>query len=242
MLSTAIYFANIIGMKKRIVFAVLMTALIFVNFTYAFNSQPQANQLTVNVTVSVENEKVNTEPTTVKAQSEPESTTAPENQPKVSENRETTVKPENGNQNSQQSGETAPEDDKTVSSNSGEIIQKEDTAPQKITVTVSINCENAVNYGYDIAPYLLSNAAYTAEQGATAFDVLKALCDENGISLKYQRKTYIQGIGGLNEKDCGGSSGWTYRVNGELIKKPASSYTLQNGDVIEWRYVTNSNE
>ena len=44
MLSTAIYFANIIGMKKRIVFAVLMTALIFVNFTYAFNSQPQAKQ------------------------------------------------------------------------------------------------------------------------------------------------------------------------------------------------------
>ena len=218
-------------MKKRIVFAVLMTALIFVNFTYAFNSQPQANQLTVNVTVSVENEKVNTEPTTVKAQPEPESTTAPENQPKVSENRETTAE-----------SETAPEDDKTVSSNSGEIIQEEDTAPQKITVTVSINCENAVNYGYDIAPYLLSNAAYTAEQGATAFDVLKALCDENGISLKYQRKTYIQGIGGLNEKDCGGSSGWTYRVNGELIKKPASSYTLQNGDVIEWRYVTNSNE
>ena len=229
-------------MKKRIVFAVLMTALIFVNFTYAFNSQPQAKQLMVNVTVSVENEKVNTEPITVKAQPEPESTTAPENQPKVSENRETTAKSENSNQNNQQSGETAPEDDKTVSSNSGEIIQEEDTAPQKITVTVSINCENAVNYGYDIAPYLLSNAAYTAEQGATAFDVLKALCDENGISLKYQRKTYIQGIGGLNEKDCGGSSGWTYRVNGELIKKPASSYMLQNGDVIEWRYVTNSNE
>ena len=91
-------------------------------------------------------------------------------------------------------------------------------------------------------PYLFENEAYTAEQGATAFDALKALCDENGISLKYQRKTYIQGIAGLNEKDCGGSSGWTYRVNGELIKKPASSYTLQNGDVIEWRYVTNPNE
>jgi len=109
-------------MKKRIVFAVLMTALIFVNFTYAFNSQPQAKQLTVNVTVLSETENANTEHSTVKAQPEPESTTAPENQPKVSENKETTAKPENSNQNNQQSGETAPEDDKTVSSNSGEII------------------------------------------------------------------------------------------------------------------------
>lgn len=233
----------IISMKKRIVLAVLMTALIIVNFTYAFNSQPQVNQVTVNVTVSSENKNMNTEQPTVKAQPEPESTTAPENQTKVSENKETTAKSENGSHhNNQPNGETAPDDDKTVGSSSGEIIQEEDTTPQKITVTVSINCENAVNYGYDIAPYLLRNESYTAEQGATAFDALKALCDENGISLKYQRKTYIQGIGGLNEKDCGGSSGWTYRVNGELLKKPASSYTLQNGDVVEWRYVTNPNE
>lgn len=229
-------------MKKRIVFAALMTALIVINTVCTFRLQPQAEQVTVNVTVSVENEKVNTEPTTVKAQPEKESTAEPEAQQTTGESGETTAKPENGNQNNQQSGETAPEDDKTVSSNSGEIIQEEDTAPQKITVTVSINCENAVDYGYDIAPYLLQNEMYTVEQGATVFDVLKALCDENGISLKYQRKTYIQGIGGLNEKDCGGSSGWTYRVNGELITKPASSYTLQNGDVIEWRYVTNANE
>lgn len=228
-------------MKKRIVFAVLMIAFIVTDIVCAVQFQPQAEQVTENITASFENEKVNTEQQTVKAQPEPESTTEPESQPKVSENKGTTVKPENGNQNNQPN-ETAPEDDKTVSSNSGEMIQEEDAAPEKITVTVSINCENAVNYGYDIAPYLLQNEPYTAEQGVTVFDVLKSLCAENGISLKYQRKTYIQGIGGLNEKECGGSSGWIYRVNGELIKKPASSYTLQNGDVIEWRYVTNSNE
>ncbi len=225
-------------MKKRIVFAVLMTALIFVNFTYAFNSQPQAKQATVNITVSSENEKVNIEETT--AVNKITAETAAKAEQTTAESEKTTAAKEE--KQTEKSGSITPEDDKTVSSNSGEIIQEEDTAPQKITVTVSINCENAVNYGFDIAPYLLSNEAYTAEQGATAFDALKALCDENGISLKHQRKTYIQGIGGLNEKDCGGSSGWTYRVNGELIKKPASSYTLQNGDVIEWRYVTNENE
>lgn len=229
-------------MKKRIVLAVLMTALIVVNVFCSLQHQEQKEQATENITASSENKNGNTEQPAITAQPEQESTSVSENQPKVSKNKETTAKSENSSHNNQPGGGIVVDEDKTVSSDKGVMIPEEDTTPQKITVVMSINCENAVNYGYDIAPYLLSNEAYTAEQGATAFDALKALCDENGISLKYQRKTYIQGIGGLNEKDCGGSSGWTYRVNDELIKKPASSFTLQNGDVIEWRYVTNPNE
>lgn len=229
-------------MKKRIVLAVLMTALIVTNVFCSLQNQEQKEQAAEGVTSSSEIQKVNTEETTAVKNTEAESTTAVENQPKDSEDKEITAKSENGNHNNQPNGEIVVDEDKTVSSDKGVMIKEEDTTPQKVTVVVSVNCENAVNYGYDISPYLFENEAYTAEQGATAFDALKALCDENGISLKYQRKTYIQGIGGLNEKDCGGSSGWKYLVNGELILKPASSYTLQNGDVIEWRYVTNQNE
>lgn len=147
------------------------------------------------------------------------------------------------------SKEPAPEgfshehsDEYWVTPGSKEKPKDEEREPVKITVILSINCENAVAKGFDISPYLLENERYDAQEGATVFDVLKALCDENGISLKYQRKSYIQGIGGLNEKDCGGASGWMYLVNGEKPPKAINSYKLQNGDVIELRYVTDSNE
>lgn len=198
-----------------------MTALILLNFTYSFNIQPQA--------------EVEEKPTEVS--SENEGTTEPETESQVSENETTTKETEQGSQPS--SNNTTEE---TVSSGNSVQVKDEDPAPEKITVTMTINCQNAVDYGYDIAPYLLKNESYTAEQGATVFDVLKALSSENGFGLKYQRKTYIQGIGGLNELDCGKSSGWKYLVNGEFVLKPASSYVLENGDLVEWRYITNSSE
>jgi len=129
-----------------------------------------------------------------------------------------------------------------VTPNNKERPKDEERQPVRITVVLSVNCENAVAKGFDIAPYLLQNEPYKAEEGATVFDVLQALCEENEISLKYQRKSYIQGIGGLNEKDCGGASGWMYLVNGEKPNKAINSYQLKNGDVIELRYVTESNE
>lgn len=110
----------------------------------------------------------------------------------------------------------------------------------RITVTISVTCKNALDKGADVpqSGYILQSTKYTAAQGETVFDVLSAVCAENGVALEYQSKAYIQGIGGLREKDCGGSSGWMYRVNGTSPNKAASKYTLSDGDVIEWYYVT----
>lgn len=105
-----------------------------------------------------------------------------------------------------------------------------------IKVTISISCEKALDYGKDVPKYFLSPCEYTAKQGDTAFDVLEAAAKENGITLKYQNKSYIQAINGLAEKDCGGGSGWTYRINGEKPLKSAAKYELSDGDVIEWYY------
>ncbi len=114
------------------------------------------------------------------------------------------------------------------------------TEKQGITVTVSINCKTALKYGADVpqSGYFYSPAKQTVKNGTTAFDVLEKVCKDNGISLSYQQKTYIQAIGGLAEKDCGGSSGWTYKVNGVNPPKAASKYILSDGDVVEWYYVT----
>lgn len=112
------------------------------------------------------------------------------------------------------------------------------TEKQKITVTISINCEKALAYGADVpeSGYFLAPKKYTAQEGDTVFDVLEAAAKENGISLKYQSKSYIQAINGLSEKDCGGSSGWTYKVNDKKPNKSAAKYELSDGDVIEWLY------
>ncbi len=72
--------------------------------------------------------------------------------------------------------------------------------------------------------------------------MLETECESHGISLTYQDKYYIQGIGGLKEKECGGGSGWMYRVNGVAPNKAAMNYYLEDGDVVEWYYVTGSTD
>lgn len=113
-----------------------------------------------------------------------------------------------------------------------------------ITVTVAVNCKNALAAGADVpeSGYIIGKTSVTLKNGQTVFDALEAACDKNGVSLTYQSKSYITGIGGLNEKDCGGASGWMYRVNGTNPMKAAAKYALKNGDTVEWYYVTDSND
>lgn len=115
---------------------------------------------------------------------------------------------------------------------------------QSITVTISINCERALEYGKDVpeSGYFLAPCKFTAKTGDTVFDVLESAAKENGIALTYQSKSYIQAINGLAERDCGGSSGWTYRVNGEKPNKAATKYELTDGDIIEWYYALSPND
>lgn len=115
---------------------------------------------------------------------------------------------------------------------------------QTVTVTFSVSCKNALSYGADVpqSGYIIGQTQLTLKQGQTVFDALEAACEKNGVSLRYQSKSYITGIGGLNEKDCGGASGWMYRVNGENPMKGASKYMLQDGDVVEWYYVTSASD
>lgn len=111
------------------------------------------------------------------------------------------------------------------------------TKPSSINVTISITCKNAINYGLDYPLYMLNNKSVSVKDGATVFDVINSVAD-----ISYNSKTYIKGINGLMEKQAGPSSGWMYRVNGVAPQKPASNYTLKNGDNIEWYYVTSPND
>ena len=122
--------------------------------------------------------------------------------------------------------------------------KKETTQKQKITVTFSVTCKNALANGADVpqSGYIIGQTEITLKNGQTVFDALEAACDKNSVSLRYQSKSYITEIGGLAEKDCGGASGWMYRVNGTNPRKAASKYVLKDGDTVEWYYVTSASD
>jgi len=102
--------------------------------------------------------------------------------------------------------------------------------PSYVTVTVSVT-SNAV--GNPVS----SGGTFTFNEGATVYDALCAL----GLSVNAHGSsygTYVSAIGGLAEKQHGGTSGWMYSVNGTTPMTACSNYVLSNGDNVVWYYVT----
>ena len=82
------------------------------------------------------------------------------------------------------------------------------------------------------------------DKGESVYDILKRVCDENGIQLETSYTPafgtrYIEGIGNLYEFDCGTASGWMYTVNGEYMNCGCSLCTVSDGDKIAIRYTCN---
>ena len=92
--------------------------------------------------------------------------------------------------------------------------------------------------------WILKKQTVEFEEGETVFDVLKRVLKENKIQMESSYTPmygsyYVEGINQLYEFDCGKNSGWMYRVNGWYPNYGCSSYTLESGDEIEWRYTCN---
>lgn len=72
-------------------------------------------------------------------------------------------------------------------------------------------------------------------QGSTAYDILMQTgLDVDAVSTEYGM--YVRAIEGLAEKSAGEASGWLYEVNGESPMVGASSYILQAGDQVCWKF------
>lgn len=102
--------------------------------------------------------------------------------------------------------------------------------PSYVTVTVSVTSSAVGNP-------VSSGGTFTFNEGATVYDALCAL----GLSVNAHGSsygTYVSAIGGLAEKQYGGTSGWMYSVNGTTPMTACSNYVLSNGDNIVWYYVT----
>lgn len=102
--------------------------------------------------------------------------------------------------------------------------------PGYVTVTISVTSSAVGNP-------VSSGGTFTFNEGATAYDALCAL----GLSVNAHGSsygTYVAAIGGLAEKEHGGTSGWMYSVNGVAPNTACSNYVLHNGDSVVWYYVT----
>ena len=119
------------------------------------------------------------------------------------------------------------------------------TTTQKAkTVTLIIDCSNAVKYkdktGKDVTippntNGIILRTEVELEDGDTVMSVLKRAAKDRGIDIA-STFDYVKGIGGLREKNCGGSSGWLYSVNGVYPNVGAEQYEISAGDVIKWEY------
>ena len=86
---------------------------------------------------------------------------------------------------------------------------------------------------------VLASTKVDIAANGTAYDALLKVANANGISVQARMTSmgmYVEGINGLKEFDRGPLSGWMYRVNGEFPGYSSDSYTVKNGDRIEWVY------
>lgn len=123
--------------------------------------------------------------------------------------------------------------DGASSSNGGNASSGSQSGSQEsnyVTVTVSVTSSAVGNP-------VSSGGTFTFNEGATVYDALCAL----GLSVNAHGSsygTYVSAIGGLAEKQYGGTSGWMYSLNGTTPMTACSNYVLSNGDNVVWYYVT----
>lgn len=126
-----------------------------------------------------------------------------------------------------------------------------DGQDQTHTCTFSIECSTLLDNWDDVKEekkefvpadgWVVQPTEVTFTPGESVFDVLKRVCQERGILMESSYTPmygsyYVEGINQLYEFDGGGTSGWMFCVNSWYPNYGCSSYTVEDGDVIEWRY------
>jgi len=128
----------------------------------------------------------------------------------------------------------------------------ETTGKTKIakTVSLSINCKSLLTNiektdksVIDIIPkygVILSVTSISlAKDGDTVYDALIKIAKERSLIISAKGSgdsTYISGINGIKEFNCGSLSGWKYKVNGKFPGVGVGGYTPEDGDIIEFVY------
>lgn len=115
----------------------------------------------------------------------------------------------------------------------GQSAETPAPAPDRDVVTVTISVSSATVGN----PVSAGPVRFTFERGATVLDALVA----TGLSVNASNSgfgSYVSAIGGLAEDPSKGAWGWKYSVNGVDPQQSSGLCKLEDGDVVEWRYVT----
>ena len=131
------------------------------------------------------------------------------------------------------------------------VEEVSEISENKTACTISISCSTLLNNldrvkknKISVIPsdaWILKAVNAEFGEGESVFDVTKRVCMENKIPFEFTlapiyNTAYIEGIGNIYEFDCGSTSGWLYKVNGEFKSYGCSDCKLNDGDIIEWVY------
>ena len=129
------------------------------------------------------------------------------------------------------------------------VKDEKNTGGSNGTCTITIKCssvlKNMDKLSSGKAKYvpsngiILSTSTIEFKEGENVYDILKRACSAAGIPMSARNSSmgiYVEGINGLFEFDCGGTSGWMYSVNGNAPNHSCSEHTVKNGDSIVWYY------
>jgi len=95
----------------------------------------------------------------------------------------------------------------------------------KITITIDFGDGGQVKQEYQF------------EQGVTAFSTLERLAKEKELKLEIKKYDFGIFVQSINSLKSGGDLAWIYFVNGKSADKAADLYMLNQGDLVEWKYI-----
>ncbi len=137
------------------------------------------------------------------------------------------------------------------SAKEAEKTKTEEPKEHKTTCSLGISCKSIAENPERIKQEkrgliptdgeILPHTVVEFTEGDSVFDVLNRIARERKIHFEFvetpmYHSAYVQGINNIYEFDCGGTSGWVYKVNGKLPSCGISQYIVKDGDCIEFYY------
>ena len=187
-------------------------------------------------------ETVSEEGTVTERQTEKSRDNSSKNEPSTSQNNKS-EKTETRKAGKQETTKKAKEESKTKpSTTAGHKDPETTTKKSTVTCYISVECKKINDRidKFDDDPSKVPSDGYILKRNIlTVYDLLKAACAANGVSLHGKNTMYgkyISGIGDIDEKECGAYSGWLYSVNGTSPAKSVDKYVLSDYDEIVFSY------
>ena len=105
-----------------------------------------------------------------------------------------------------------------------------------IDLTISIVTDQESIEAEDFEP--IENVSFKANKGMTVLQATELFCISNDIELALDSKgEYVTHLNGLTEKDFSDMTGWSFTLNGEMVNVGAGIQVVEDGDVIQWKFV-----